>query len=66
MHCFFFRNGHVVAVELLAGLLDQDAMAKANSLFSRRSAQFEGFEIWERARMVFSYGETLGPPSRHA
>ena len=56
MRCFFLRNGHIAAVEMLPGLSDQDAIAKAQNLFFLdRQGQFEGFEIWERTRSVFRH-----------
>jgi hypothetical protein len=54
MRCFLLRNGHVAGVETLPGLSDEAAIAKAHLLFSERSAQFDGFEVWEGARVVFS------------
>jgi hypothetical protein len=55
MRCLFLRQGHVVDVETLPGLSDLDAIAKAHSLFSNRKAEFDGFEVWDRIRMVFSH-----------
>jgi hypothetical protein len=55
MRCFFLRNGHVAEVEMLTGLSDQEAIAKADLLFSERSAHFDAFEVWERARMVLRH-----------
>jgi len=56
MRCFFLRNGHIAAVEMLPGLSDQDAIAKAQKLFFLdRQGQFEGFEVWDRTRAVFRH-----------
>jgi hypothetical protein len=61
MRCFFLRQGYVVDVEMLPGLSDLDAIAKAHSLFSKRKAEFDGFEVWDRIRMVFSHPESGAP-----
>jgi hypothetical protein len=55
MRCFFLRNGHVAAVEMLSGLSDEAAIAKAHVLFSERSEHWDGFEVWERTRVVFRH-----------
>ena len=36
MRCFFVRAGRIVGVEMLTGLSDEDAIAKAHLLFSER------------------------------
>ena len=48
MRCYFVRAGHIAAVEMLTGLSDKDAIAKAHSLFSERKTQFDGFEVWDQ------------------
>jgi hypothetical protein len=55
MRCFFLRNGHVAAVEMLSGLSDKAAIAKAHLLFSERGQHFDAFEVWERARVVLRH-----------
>ncbi len=55
MRCYFIREGHIADVEMLTGLSDQDAIAKAHMLFSARGRQFDGFEVWDRARVVMRY-----------
>jgi hypothetical protein len=55
MRCFFLRNGHIAGVEMLSGLSDQEATAKAQKLFLDRRGQFEGFEVWDRTRVVFRH-----------
>jgi len=55
MRCFFLRNGHVAAVEMLSGLSDEAAIAKAHVLFSERSEHWDGFEVWERTRVGFRH-----------
>jgi hypothetical protein len=56
MRCFFMRAGHIAGVEMLTGLSDQEAIAKAQRLFFLdRPGQFEGFEVWDRTRVVFRH-----------
>jgi hypothetical protein len=56
MHCFFMRAGHIAGLSVsLAGLSDQDAIARAHLLYSERTAGFDGFEVWDRARMVIRH-----------
>jgi hypothetical protein len=42
---------------MLAGLSDQDAIAEAHLLFSERKTKFDGFEVWDGARVVFRHPE---------
>ena len=59
MRCYFMRNGHIAAVEILDDVKDDaTAIKRGSALFLQRvRAGFEGFEIWERDRMVFQYPE---------
>jgi hypothetical protein len=52
MRCYFLREGHIASVEMLTGLSDQDAITKAQMLFSERGHQFDGFEVWDHTRLV--------------
>jgi hypothetical protein len=52
MRCYFMRGGHIADVETLEGLSDQEAVEKARELFAARKNQFDGFEVWERDRML--------------
>jgi hypothetical protein len=65
MHCYFLHDGHIAGVETLAPeLSDEDAIARAHILFSKRKAPFDGFEVWDRARFVFRLppsAETVAP-----
>jgi hypothetical protein len=58
MRCYFMKGGHIVAVELLDGLSDTEACDKALELFDARTDGVEGFEVWDRARIVTRYPET--------
>lgn len=54
MRCYFLRGGRIAGVEILPlGLSDEDAIARAHTLASKRKGPFDGFEVWDRARFVF-------------
>jgi hypothetical protein len=55
MRCYFLREGHIAAVEMLTGLSDHDAVAKAHMLFSERGNRFDGFEVLDHARVVIRH-----------
>jgi hypothetical protein len=61
MRCYFMRGGHIEAVEELTGLSDEDALAKAHALFSERKHDYEGFELWNRARVIIRHSEPPAP-----
>ena len=61
MRCYFMRGGHIEAVEVLAGLSDDQAIAKAHALFSERKLLFEGFELWDRTRVLIRHPEPAAP-----
>ena len=67
MRCYFLRAGRIAGVEILPlGLSDEDAIARAHTLSSKRKGPFDGFEVWDRARLVWlpSSVETFTPISR--
>jgi hypothetical protein len=71
MRCYFMRNGHIASVEILEGVSDDAAAIKLGSasFLKRLRDGFEGFEIWERERMVFRYPEDetqAGPGGKSA
>lgn len=55
MRCYFMRNGHIGAVELLTDSSDAAAIEQAQALFEQRKDKFAGFEVWDRARFVHRY-----------
>jgi hypothetical protein len=57
VRCFFMKHGHITAVELLPGLNDEEAVKRSHELFAARKneAGYEGFEVWEQARMIIQY-----------
>jgi hypothetical protein len=62
MRCYFMRGGHIVDVQELPGLSNEEATAKAHALFLEREHLFEGFELWDRTRLVIKYS-ARSPPS---
>jgi hypothetical protein len=61
MRCHLMRGGHIEAVEELGRLPDGEAIAKAHALFSERKLLFEGFELWDRKRVLIRYPEPIAP-----
>ena len=56
MWCYFLHGGHMAGVEVLpSGLSDEDAIARAHLLSSRRKGPFDGFELWDGARLVIRH-----------
>jgi len=54
MRCYFLRGGRIAGVDVFpAGLSDEDAIARARTLASKRRGPFDSFELWEGARFVF-------------
>jgi hypothetical protein len=54
MRCYFLRAGRIAGVEILPlGLSDEETIARAHTLSSKRKGPFDGFEVWDRARLVF-------------
>ena len=63
MRCYFMRNGHIASVEILDGITDDIVAIKLgrSAFLKRLGERFDGFEIWERDRMVFRYPEEESP-----
>jgi hypothetical protein len=56
MRCYFMRGGHIVGVEAIPGLSDQEAIAKGHELFAaQKNVPLDGFEIWDLARVVVQW-----------
>lgn len=70
MRLYFLRNGHIAAVELLETITDDQAAIRMGGarFLERLKEGFEGFEIWERDRVVFQYppvgDDNAGPASK--
>jgi hypothetical protein len=56
MRCYFMRAGHI-AGEAIPGLPDDETIRRARELFEekRQSYAYDGFEVWDLARVVFQY-----------
>jgi len=68
VRCYFLRRGHIGSVEILTDVSDEAAIKQANALFEKRKKEFEGFEVWDRARFVHCYPPlppkyTVDPPA---
>jgi len=58
MRCYLLKDGHILAVEFLASGSDQELIEQAHGHFERRAAErFEGFEVWDAARRVYTWPE---------
>jgi hypothetical protein len=55
MRCYFMRGGRIEAIEELPGLSDEQAVAKSHALFAERKHKFEGFELWNRTRVIIRH-----------
>jgi hypothetical protein len=59
MRCYFMRAGHIAAVEDLPGLSDEEAQDKPHQLFFERKANFDGFELWDRTRVITRFPKPI-------
>jgi hypothetical protein len=57
VRCYFMRAGHIADVEAIPGLSDDETIRQARELFEeiRQSHAYDGFEVWDLARVVFQY-----------
>jgi hypothetical protein len=63
MRCYFLRGGRIAGVEILPpGLSDEDAVARAHALASKRKGPFDGLEVWDGARFIFRRSPATDPP----
>lgn len=53
MRCYLFRNGHIAAVEMLTAASDEALVAQAREIFAKRETNYDGFEVWDRARLIY-------------
>lgn len=65
MRCYLFRGGHIAAVETLKEGSDEALVEQARALFENSERDYQGFEVWDRARFVYRYPE-LPPAYRSA
>jgi hypothetical protein len=52
MRCYFMRDGPIATFEELPDFSDEEAVYKAYCLFSERKDKFDGFEVWDGARVI--------------
>lgn len=55
MRCYFFSLGHINGFVDLTAQSDRDAIAEAQAAFTQWRKHLDGFEVWDRARMVFQF-----------
>lgn len=53
------RGGHIAAVEELPGLSDEQAMDKSHQLFLERKNKYDGFELWDRTRVITRFPKPI-------
>jgi hypothetical protein len=49
------RRGHIGAVEVLCAGADDALIEQSRALFEKRRKESHGFEVWDRARLVYRY-----------
>jgi hypothetical protein len=56
VRCYFMRDGRIVSFDEIENCAsDADAIAQARKFFEGRKERFDGFEVWELARVVGVY-----------
>lgn len=63
MRCYLYRGGHIAGVEVLTADSDDALIRQARAAFEKRGKEFDGFEVWDHARIVYQYPE---PPHQSA
>jgi hypothetical protein len=66
MRCFLMMKGHIAGVEFLAEGPDDKLIEQARAHFDRRTSAkepFDGFEVWDRARRVYTWPDEPEPNS---
>jgi hypothetical protein len=61
-----YETGTIAGVEMLPlGLSDEDAIARAHTLFSKRKRLFDGLEVWDSGRFVIRHPDPFAakPPA---
>jgi hypothetical protein len=64
MRCYFMKEGHIVAVQLLEPDDDEGHIRQAKELFDTKGKQLdaEGFEVWVGPRFLFRFPADLKTP----
>ena len=55
MRCYLMRKGHIAAVVLLTSGTDDSLIDQGKACFAARASEFDGFEVWDRARKLYVY-----------
>ena len=57
MRCYFMKDGHISAVEILTENTDEDRIARSRALFAEKGKKqmADGFEVWDGPRFVYRY-----------
>jgi hypothetical protein len=63
MCCYLMQGGHIASVEALPGLSDEEAIQKSHEIFLQAKDRFDGFELWDRARVVVRWPDPVPPIS---
>lgn len=67
MRCFLMRDGRFKGVEMLEPGSDENLIQQSHIHFDRRQAEgFDSFEVWDHARLVFSWPEARSNPKKES
>jgi nicotinamide mononucleotide adenylyltransferase len=50
--CYFMNGGHIAALKTIQATTDDLAIAIGRAAYRDKKADYSGFEIWDRDRMV--------------
>ena len=53
--CYLMNLGRIRAVELLVAATDDEAIKKAETVFSDRAREYTGFEVWQLERFIHRF-----------
>lgn len=64
MRCYFMRDGHITAVEVLRQDDDPGLIRQSRKLFTEKGQPLgqDGFEVWDGSRFVFRFPPDLKTP----
>ncbi len=58
MRCYFFSGGHIKDAADLKAASDSAAINESHMLFKTAKSKYEGFEVWDCARVVYRHQYT--------
>ncbi len=64
MRCYLLRGGHIVAVEELIDLSDEEAIAEAEVLYSNSEVPLGSVEVWDQTRVIVRHPPVAQEPAR--